>query len=129
MNPLERFLAQLRYCPAVRALVPVDASMGVPIKAGEGLLYIPFFRYIEENRCHMVCELFAGYPSGEIYRYEKIPEGEEIHFDKDALLAMKRELLAGEEGLKARRELPPGLLGLYRRVSERREYDRYTSDT
>lgn len=126
MSSLEKFLRGLRYHPAIRALVPVDASMGVPLRAGKGLLYIPFVRYLGKNRCCLVCDLFAGYPSGEIYSYQKITGNRELHFDEDELFVMKRELLAGEEGLKTRRDLSQGLSGLYQRVSEGREYDKYT---
>lgn len=126
MSPLENFLRELRHHSAIQALVPVDASMVVPLKAGEGLLYIPFVRYLGKNRCRLVCDLFAGYPSGEIYSYQKIMDGRELHFDEDELFVMKRELLAGEEGLKTRQNLSQGLSGLYQRVSERREYDKYT---
>lgn len=126
MTSLEKFLRGFRRHPAIQALVPVDASMGVPLKAGEGLLYIPFVRYLGKNRCCLVCDLFAGYPSGEIYSYQKITGNRELHFDEDELFVMKWELLAGEEGLKTRQELSQGLSGLYQRVSERREYDKYT---
>lgn len=126
MTSLEKFLRELRHHPAIQALVPVDASMGVPLKAGKGLLYIPFVRYLGKNRCCLVCDLFAGYPSGEIYLYQKITGNRELHFDESELFMMKRELLAGEERLKTWQDLSQGLSGLYQHVSERREYDKYT---
>lgn len=128
MSSLENFLTGLRYHPAVRALVPVDVSMGIPVKIRGEMLYVPFFRYIRKNQCRLVCELLVSYPSREIYAYQKISDGREIIFDEDKLFALKKELLAGAEGLKSRREIPQELAELYLRILEGEEYDKYTGD-
>lgn len=116
MNDFEIFLARLRYRPALRALIPLDACMGIPLRLNSRLLYIPFFQPVGGNQCVMKCEFLIEYPTSEIYTYRKTLGERPIQFDAGELRE-RRDTLA-ENCARNWRELPAAFSEIYRRAME-----------
>ena len=58
MSGLKNFLLELRYRPAMCALISVDAYMGIPWQLEGGILYIPFFKLADQRRGRTIVLLF-----------------------------------------------------------------------
>lgn len=125
MSALEVFLGELRYRPAICALIPVGACMGIPLRLEGDILYIPFFHLISRTQCSLESELFIGYPSGEIYEYKKARKGRCFEFDEQALLKCKRALFCGKPQSPDCQEVPEDFAGIYQQAREERKRENW----
>lgn len=123
MKEREVFLRNFRYHPAAQALIPVDACMGFPLVLCEEVWYLPFWKRTGKTRGILDSELFVGFPSGEIYRYEKIRNAAEIEWDEAALLQWKQRWTEGKAGWETWQSMPEAFWEIYRSAKERWERD------
>lgn len=95
------FIKDLRYKPNISALVPTDASMGIPLIENE-TVYIPFFEVLSKEKCKLESEIFAEYPSGTVLFYRKSRGLESISYDEEKLLEIKRDFLNSTNSMNSK---------------------------
>ena len=93
MNGIRTFLRELRYQPAVSALIPVDLCMGIPSVAEEGRIYIPFYKPEKPGFWLLAAEIWADYPAFGIYRYQRVEGAACVCFEETWLSKRKKEFL------------------------------------
>ena len=113
MSGLKNFLLELRYRPAMCALISVDAYMGIPWQLEGGILYIPFFKLADQNICLLESEIFVGYPAGTLYAYKKAGKDNSFAFHEKAFRKWKKDWI--DSGRKNTRDdsIPADFTALY----------------
>ena len=91
MREWEKELKEIRFLPAMRALIPVHEQMGIPRFVEENIMYIPFLK-VCEGVYMLASKVYLEYPNRNIIRFEKIRNGKRIkQIAEDTLRLFKKQ--------------------------------------